>query len=146
MIKISIHKRILKNTLNEIATSLRDQWVNKYMMTGWDKITVSLLWLYWFSVQTARFMWPTWGLPGSCRPHMGPMLAPWTLLSGYSHSSPHICSASSYLIKNHREFHDVKFPWIFLGALLNFNGDPGNIQGNLDRNVMNVIKSQYIHT
>ena len=28
-------------------------------------------------------MGPTWGPPGSCRPQMGPMLAPWTLLSGY---------------------------------------------------------------
>ena len=28
-------------------------------------------------------MGPTWGLPGSCRPQMGPVLAPWTLLSGY---------------------------------------------------------------
>ena len=26
---------------------------------------------------------PTWGPPGSCRPQMGPMLVPWTLLSGY---------------------------------------------------------------
>ena len=25
---------------------------------------------------------PTWGPPGSCRPQMDPMLAPWTLLSG----------------------------------------------------------------
>ena len=25
-------------------------------------------------------MGPTWGPPGSCRPQMGPMLAPWTLL------------------------------------------------------------------
>ena len=32
--------------------------------------------------QMARFMGPTWGPPGSCRPQMGPMLAPWTLLSG----------------------------------------------------------------
>ena len=30
----------------------------------------------------ARIMGPTWGPPGSCRPQMGPMLAPWTLLSG----------------------------------------------------------------
>ena len=30
----------------------------------------------------ARFMGQTWGPPGSCRPQMGPMLAPWTLLSG----------------------------------------------------------------
>ena len=34
-------------------------------------------------IQTAKFMGPTWGPPGSCRPQMGPMLVPWTLLSGY---------------------------------------------------------------
>ena len=28
-------------------------------------------------------MGPTWGPPGSCRPQMDPMLAQWTLLSGY---------------------------------------------------------------
>ena len=32
--------------------------------------------------QIARFMGPPWGPPGSCRPQVGPMLAPWTLLSG----------------------------------------------------------------
>ena len=32
--------------------------------------------------QIAKFMGPTWSQPGSCRPQMGPMLAPWTLLSG----------------------------------------------------------------
>ena len=32
--------------------------------------------------QISRFMGPTWGPPGSCWPQMGPMLAPWTLLSG----------------------------------------------------------------
>ena len=30
----------------------------------------------------ARFMGPTWGPSGADRPHVGPMLAPWTLLSG----------------------------------------------------------------
>ena len=34
------------------------------------------------SSQIAKFMGPTWGQPGSCRSQMGPMLAPWTLLSG----------------------------------------------------------------
>ena len=34
--------------------------------------------------QIAMFMGPTWGPPGSCRPQMGPMLAPWTLLSGHN--------------------------------------------------------------
>ena len=29
-------------------------------------------------------MGPTWGPPGSCRPQMGPMLAPRTLLSGHA--------------------------------------------------------------
>ena len=32
--------------------------------------------------QIAKFMGPTWGPPGPCRPQMGPMLAPWNLLSG----------------------------------------------------------------
>ena len=30
----------------------------------------------------ARFMGPIWGPPGADRTQMGPMLAPWTLLSG----------------------------------------------------------------
>ena len=33
--------------------------------------------------QIAKFMGPTWDPPGSCQPQMGPMLAPWTLISGY---------------------------------------------------------------
>ena len=33
--------------------------------------------------QITKFMRPTWSPPGSCRPQMGPMFAPWTLLSGY---------------------------------------------------------------
>ena len=31
--------------------------------------------------QIARLMGPTWGSPGFCWPQMGPILAPWTLLS-----------------------------------------------------------------
>ena len=31
--------------------------------------------------QIAKFMGPSWGPPGSCRPQMGHMLAPWNLLS-----------------------------------------------------------------
>ena len=38
--------------------------------------------------QIAKFMGPTWGPPGSCRPQMGPMLAPWTLPSGYIYQAP----------------------------------------------------------
>ena len=36
----------------------------------------------YITTEIAKFMGPTWGPPGSCRPQMGPMLAPWTLLSG----------------------------------------------------------------
>ena len=32
---------------------------------------------------TVRFMWPTWGPPGSCWPQVGPILIPWTFLSGH---------------------------------------------------------------
>ena len=39
--------------------------------------------------QIAKFTGPTWGPPRSCRPKMGPMLAPSTLLSG---------DVSSYMI------------------------------------------------
>ena len=40
--------------------------------------------LCWYHTQIAKFMGPTWGPSESCRPQMGPMLAPWaTLLSGY---------------------------------------------------------------
>ena len=34
------------------------------------------------TTQVARLMGPTWGPRGSCRPQVGPMLAPWTLPSG----------------------------------------------------------------
>ena len=40
-------------------------------------------WLYIITTQIASLMGPTWGPPGSCRPQVGPMLAPGTLLSGY---------------------------------------------------------------
>ena len=52
--------------------------------------------------QIAKFMGPTWGPPGSCRPQMGPMLAPWTLLSGFLQpkliwQAPHITLLSRCL-------------------------------------------------
>ena len=53
-------------------------------------------------------MGPAWGPPGSCRPQMGPMLVPWTLLSGLSPSlcprmSPatSICSVFPHLVYIH---------------------------------------------
>ena len=37
----------------------------------------------WGATLIARFMGPTWGPPGDDRTQVGPMLAPWALLSGY---------------------------------------------------------------
>ena len=55
-----------------------------FHMVLWRNIICQLfLYLYhaqrsWSSLysQIAKFMGPTWGPPGSCRPQMGPMLAP----------------------------------------------------------------------
>ena len=41
--------------------------------------------------QIAKFMGPTWGPPGSCRPQMGPILGPWILLSGTSSALDQTC-------------------------------------------------------
>ena len=48
--------------------------------------------------QIAKFMEPIWGPPGSCRPQMGPILAPRTLLSGFCFNADIKMSVgSSYL-------------------------------------------------
>ena len=54
--------------------------------TQWKCLAIAnglspLTW-WWLPSQIAKFIEPTWGPPGSCRPQMGSMLAPWTLLSG----------------------------------------------------------------
>ena len=41
---------------------------------------LKILFSYAQTTKIAKFMGPTWGPPGPCRPQMGPMLAPWTLL------------------------------------------------------------------
>ena len=41
-------------------------------------------------LQIAKFMGPTWGPPQSCRPQMGSILAPWTLLSGTHYTTNEI--------------------------------------------------------
>ena len=45
-----------------------------------DAMIMRLFHLYNGNPQIAKFMGPTWGPPGSCRPQMGPMLASWALL------------------------------------------------------------------
>ena len=57
------------------------------------------------STQIARFMWPPWGPPGSCRPQMGPMLAPWILLSGYLVDVDELCSYLSDVTTINLQWH-----------------------------------------
>ena len=74
--------------------SLHNSTVQKFVQAG-NKRNISvphyqpfvkglIHWWQW-APRIARFMGPTWGPPGSCRPQMGPILAPWTLLSGSPH-------------------------------------------------------------
>ena len=83
--------------------SVPEQMVEQTFETPviWDAITVIMASLWWQrceykitnrhrteseskASQIAKFTGPTWGPPTcrSCRPQMGPMLAPWTMLSG----------------------------------------------------------------
>ena len=71
---------------------LADMHINNVIITSKRRCDVVLTqqWRCYFAMcpliratQIAKFMGPTWGPPGSCRPQMGPMLSPWTLLSGY---------------------------------------------------------------
>ena len=55
---------------------------NSTLLCNWLKYELN-----WATSQIAKFMGPTWGPPESCRPQVGPMLAPWTLLSGWASSS-----------------------------------------------------------
>ena len=48
----------------------------------WLKFYRNVLKKVQLTTQIANFIGPTWVQPGSCRPQMGPMSAPWTLLSG----------------------------------------------------------------
>ena len=53
-----------------------------YAALGGDELTGLRFCYIQLTPQIAKFMEPTWGPPGFCRPQMGPMLAPRTLLSG----------------------------------------------------------------
>ena len=48
----------------------------------------------------ARLMWPTWGPSGADRTQVGPMLAPWTLLSGYN--PPRSCAQLACCLSHSR--------------------------------------------
>ena len=60
------------------------------------------------SAQTARFTWPTWGPPGSCWPQVGPILAPWTLLSGSGYAIYHL----GYGLNKYCYFIGIPVSWL----------------------------------
>ena len=61
--------------------------------------------------QIAKFMGPTWGPPGSCRPQMGPMLAPWTLLSGMvTQNGIKLSTIEPYVRNDLYEICEILFP------------------------------------
>ena len=65
----------------------------------------------------AKFMGPTWGPPGSCRPQMGPILAPWTVLSGNTLGLvTHIYVSLNYLVIDSSKFSHL-FIWNADGSL-----------------------------
>ena len=49
----------------------------------WDDVCTGLCYDITILTQIARFTWPTWGPSGADRTQVGPMLAPWTFLSGH---------------------------------------------------------------
>ena len=62
------------NKIHKFFKSFQNQWENVCKMVS---IMLGLK-----IIRSSKFMGPTWGPPGSCRPQLGPVLAPWTLLSG----------------------------------------------------------------
>ena len=71
--------------------------------------------------QIAKFMGPTWDPPGSCRPQVGPMLAPWSLLSGRIMfvTTTHkvlLLSASVCVCVHHEAVHEITHHLFKLGS------------------------------
>ena len=58
-------------------------------------------------------MGQTWGPPGSWRPQMGSMLAPWTLLSGRLSQGDQLSSAVQGKVKMHQ--HQLQLIWQWAG-------------------------------
>ena len=109
IVKILIHSRKMTciNTKAIFMGMYIDKGLEILLVICWSFICCYLSWMiYWLlqwndndhddirtwkcipsgihqlSAQIAKFMGPKWGPPGSWRPHVGPMMAPWTLLSG----------------------------------------------------------------
>ena len=84
------------------------QWDVGFVLVSWQVCCMK-------SVITlrARFMGPTWGPSGAYRTQVGPILAPWTLLSGN-----HCCAGKMYLGNINIYLHFLSF----------FNTETGQVE------------------
>ena len=75
--RVEWHMQIWNERLYRLVT---EYVTKKWQMTSaLDELKPHLKIQCWaITSQIAKFMGPTWDPPGSCRPQMGPMLAPWT--------------------------------------------------------------------
>ena len=85
------------------------------MVSSW--LMSLLVWLLTAPTQMeytpiARFMGPIWGPSGADRTQVGPMLAPWTLLSGYLSHPLQWCHNEHGGISNHQP-HDCLLNCLF---------------------------------
>ena len=81
-----------------------------------------------YQTQIARFVWPTWGPPGSWRPQVGPTLAPWILLSGKVNITCHSGSDPWWVTRDwpvHGTSNSEKTPMCFQ---FHGQGNPGTFQ------------------
>ena len=63
-------------------------------------------WLQFEAFPDSRCHGATWGPPGSCRPQIGPVLAPWTLLSGLSLITSYDPTWLRYVVISHISLHN----------------------------------------
>ena len=95
-------------------------WVSEF-----KELVLFIRFMLSLNIHIAKFMGPTWGPSGSFRPQMGPMLVPWTLLSG------HITSDGGHGDKKNDDSAQHLGPHLWtstVGLLLwRFCGDPGLI-------------------
>ena len=85
---LTYFKHISITDIVSISHAIARSWTPYHTVIEKSVLVLVIAWwcqltsLYRSQSPIAKFMGPTWGPPGSCRPQMGPMLAPWTLLSG----------------------------------------------------------------
>ena len=77
--------------MNELSRELSLRWVSDGYFSLHDSTDSNIallifIFAYLIFPQITRFMGPTWGPPGNDRTQVGPMLAPWALLSGSSYN------------------------------------------------------------